>query len=158
MLEIVKKLKTEKYTPRFYVVAEEDQNSIEKLTQVETNKEDYTIYFIRRSRQVHQSYLSSIRTTILSILDCFPILVHAKPNLILTNGPGTCVPICLVTFMLKVFFYNSDCKITFIESYCRVKSLSLSGWILLYISDIFVVQWPSIKNISRKIHYFGRLA
>lgn len=157
MLEIVKKLKTEKYKPRYYVVAEGDQNSVNKLTQIETDSSQYKIFIIRRSRQVHQSYMSSVGTTILSFLDCFPILIHTKPNVILTNGPGTCVPICIVAFMLKVFFYNSSCKIAFIESYCRVKSLSLSGWILLYLSDIFVVQWPSIKNISRKIQYFGRL-
>lgn len=157
MLEIVKKLKTDKYTPRYYVVAEGDENSVNKLLQIETDKEKFKIFVIRRSRQVHQSYLSSVKTTLLSFLDCLPILIHAKPNLILTNGPGTCVPICIVAFMMKVFFYNSSCKITFIESFCRVKTLSLSGWILLYISDIFVVQWPAIKNISRKIQYFGRL-
>jgi beta-1,4-N-acetylglucosaminyltransferase len=157
MLEIVKKLKTDRYTPRYYVVAEGDLNSLNKLSQLETDKEDFQIFTIRRSRQVHQSYLSSIKTTLISIFDCFPILIHTKPNLILVNGPGTCVPICLVSFFLKVFFIQSYCKIAFIESFCRVKSLSLSGWILLYISDIFVVQWPSIAKISRKIQYFGRL-
>jgi beta-1,4-N-acetylglucosaminyltransferase len=157
MLEIVKKLKTDRYTPRYYVVAEGDLNSLNKLSQLETNDEDYKIFTIRRSRQVHQSYVSSIKTTLLSIFDCIPILFHTRPHLILVNGPGTCVPICLVSFLLKVFFIHNNCKIAFIESLCRVKSLSLSGWILLYISDIFVVQWPSIIKISRKIQYFGRL-
>lgn len=157
MLEIVKRLKIDRYTPRHYVVAEGDLNSLNKLSQVETDKDDYQIFTIQRSRQVHQSYVSSIKTTLLSIFDCIPILFHTKPNLILVNGPGTCVPICLVSFLLKVFFINTDCKIAFIESLCRVKSLSLTGWILLYTSDIFVVQWPSISKISRKIQYFGRL-
>lgn len=157
MLEIVKKLKTDKYNPRFYVVAENDQNSVDKLMTIEKDKDEYKIYMISRSRKVHQSFLSSVFTTLKSIVDCMPLLMHARPDLILCNGPATCVPVCLVAFLFKVFYINNRCKIAFIESYCRVKSLSLSGWILLYLSDIFVVQWPKISKISRKILYFGRL-
>ncbi|CRL06016.1 CLUMA_CG019138, isoform A [Clunio marinus] len=157
MLEIVNKLNFNKYTPRYYVVAENDQNSVDKLLAIEENKKDYKIYMITRSRKVHQSYASSIITTSLSFLNCIPILMHARPNLILCNGPGTCVPLCIVAFLFKVFYINNKCKIAFIESFCRVKSLSLSGKILLYLTDIFVVQWPDVSKISRKILYFGRL-
>lgn len=157
MLEIVKKLKPDKYTPRFYIVAENDQNSVDKLMALETNPDDYKIYMITRSRKVHQSYFSSVFSTIKSLFNCIPLLMHAQPDLILCNGPATCVPVCLVAFLFKVFYINSRCKIAFIESYCRVKSLSLSGWILLYLTDIFVVQWPKISKVSRKVLYFGRL-
>lgn len=157
MLEIVKKLNVDKYSPRFYVVAEGDQNSIDKLMAVEGDKSDYKIYLITRSRKVHQSYLSSVLTTLKSTVNCFTLLMHAGPDLILANGPGTCVPVCLVAFLYKVFYINSRCKIAFIESYCRVKTLSLSGWMLLYLTDIFVVQWPALSKVSRKVSYFGRL-
>lgn len=157
MLEIVKKLKIDKYTPRSYIVAENDQNSMDKLLEIEKDRSDFKIYTITRSRKVHQSYLSSVGTTIASIFNCIPLLMHARPDLILSNGPGTCVPICLVAFLFKVFYINSRCKIAFIESFCRVKTLSLSGWILLYLTDIFVVQWPKISKVSRKVMYFGRL-
>lgn len=158
MLEIVKKLNKDRYVPRFYVVAENDQNSVDKLLSIETDREDYKIYVITRSRKVHQSYFSSIFTTLKSFLDCIPLLHHSRPNLILCNGPGVCVPICIVAYLLKVFYINSACRIVFIESYCRVKTLSLSGWILLYLTDLFVVQWPELaKKVSRKVMYFGRL-
>lgn len=157
MLEIVKKLKFDKYCPRFYVVAENDQNSVDKLMAIEGDKADYKIYLITRSRKVHQSFLSSIFTTIKSLFNCIPLLMHTRPDLILCNGPATCVPVCLVAFFFKIFYINSRCKIAFIESYCRVMSLSLSGWILLYLTDIFVVQWPKLSKMSRKVTYFGRL-
>lgn len=157
MLEIVKKLKTDKYTPRFYVVAENDQNSVDKLMAIEKDNSEYKIYMITRGRKVHQSYISSVFTTIKSLFNCIPLLMHARPDLILSNGPATCVPLCIVAFLFKVFYINSKCKIAFIESYCRVKTLSLSGWILLYLTDIFVVQWSSINKVSRKVLYFGRL-
>lgn len=157
MIEIVKKLNKSKYNPRFYVVAEGDQNSVDRVMSIEDDKDQYKLYVITRSRKVHQSYASSVFTTLRSIIDCFPLLLHSRPDLILCNGPSTCVPICLVAFLLKVLYINAGCRIAFIESYCRVKTLSLSGWILLYLTDIFVVQWPDIKKISRKILYFGRL-
>jgi beta-1,4-N-acetylglucosaminyltransferase len=156
MMEITKKLNFEKYTPRLYVVAEGDQNSVDKIMSLEKDANEYKIYVITRSRKVHQSYFSSIFTTLRSIFDCIPLLLHSRPDLILSNGPATCVPVCVVAFILKVF-YISSCRIAFIESYCRVKTLSLSGWILLYLTDIFVVQWTPISKISRKISYFGRL-
>lgn len=157
MIEIVKKLNFKKYNPRFYVVAEGDQNSIDRVMSIEKDKEQYKIYVITRSRKVHQSYSSSILTTLRSIFDSFPLLLHSRPDLILCNGPSTCVPICGVAFLLKVLYINTSVRIAFVESFCRVKSLSLSGWILLLFSDIFVVQWPEISKISRKISYFGRL-
>jgi beta-1,4-N-acetylglucosaminyltransferase len=157
MLEVVKKLKDDKYSPRLYVVADNDQHSVDKLMAIENDKSDYKIYMITRSRKVHQSYLSSVMTTLKSIFDCFPLLMHTQPDFVLCNGPGTCVPICLVAFLFKVFYINSKCKIAFIESYCRVKTLSVTGWILLYLTDIFVVQWPQLSKVSRKVSYFGRL-
>lgn len=157
MVEIVKKLKAERYTPRFYIVAEQDQNSVDKLMAIETDKSDCKIYMITRSRKVHQSYVSSLFTTLRSMLNCIPLLMHASPDLILCNGPATCVPVCLIAFLFKVFYINSRCKIAFVESYCRVKSLSLSGWILLYLTDIFVVQWPKLSKISRKISFFWQI-
>jgi beta-1,4-N-acetylglucosaminyltransferase len=157
MLEVIKNLNKSKYIPRFYVVAEGDQNSVDRLMSIETDKDQYKIYVITRSRKVHQSYKSSILTTLKSAFDCIPLLLHSRPDLILCNGPSTCVPICLVAFLLKVLYINSSVRIAFIESYCRVKTLSLSGWILLLFADIFVVQWPEIGKISRKISYFGRL-
>ncbi|CAG9807216.1 unnamed protein product [Chironomus riparius] len=158
MLEIVKKLNKDKYVPRFYVVSENDQNSVDKLLSIENDKSEYKIYVITRSRKVHQSYFSSIFTTLKSFIDCIPLLHHSRPNLILCNGPGICVPVCIVAYLLKVFYINSACRIVFIESYCRVKTLSLSGWILLYMTDLFVVQWPELaKKVSRKVMYFGRL-
>lgn len=157
MLEIVKELNFQKYTPRLYVVAENDQNSVDKLLAIEKDKSDYKIYPITRSRNVKQSYSSSIKTTLVAIMKCIPLVFHLKPDLILCNGPGTCIPICFVSYLFKIFYINYNCKIAFIESFCRVKSLSLSGKMLLYFTDIFVVQWPKISKISKKVLYFGRL-
>lgn len=158
MFDIIQKLNFERYTPRMYVVAEGDQNSVDKVLALEKDPDLYKIYVITRSRKVFQSYASSIYTTLKSAFDCIPLLLHSRPDLILCNGPSTCVPVCLVAFLLKVLYIRSSCKIAYIESFCRVNTLSLSGKILLYFSDIFVVQWPKLSKVSRKVLYFGRLS
>lgn len=166
MLQIVERLDFAKYAPRQYVIAEADKTSVLKVIDVEVRREpdqanqQYEIVAITRSRSVHQSYFSSIFTTMTAIGNSVPVVLRSRPELILTNGPGTCVPICLVAFLAKLFFINRKCKIVFVESYCRVKSLSLSGKILQWITDLFVVQWPGLagNGAGRKKEYFGRLS
>lgn len=168
MLQIVEHLDFAKYAPRQYVMAETDKTSVVKVIDVEvrrepdTTKQQYEIVSIKRSRQVHQSYFSSIFTTLIAVGNSVPVVFQSRPDLILTNGPGTCVPICLVAFLAKLFFINRDCKIVFVESFCRVRNLSFSGKILQWITDLFVVQWPGLVGngeiLGRKKEYFGRLS
>lgn len=161
MMTIVKQLNKRNYSPRYYILASSDSNSEAKVLSLEeptTSKNDYELFRIRRSRHVGQSYLTSIFTTIRSIWQCIPLIYRLQPDLVLCNGPGTCVPICLIAFMLKIFVaIDIQCKIVFIESYCRVKTISLSGKILVWIVDSFVVQWPQLVNFTPKARYFGRL-
>ncbi|EAT45995.1 AAEL002805-PA [Aedes aegypti] len=170
MLQIVEQLDFAKYAPREYVIAEADKTSVVKVIDVEVRREpdlakqQYEIVTITRSRHVHQGYISSIFTTLMAVANSIPVVLRSRPDLILTNGPGTCVPICLVAFLSKLFFINRNCKIVFVESFCRVKSLSLSGQILQWITDLFVVQWPGLASttngsaLGRKKEYFGRLS
>uniref|UniRef100_A0A182PN08 UDP-N-acetylglucosamine transferase subunit ALG14 n=1 Tax=Anopheles epiroticus TaxID=199890 RepID=A0A182PN08_9DIPT len=167
MLRIVERLSDERYSPRHYLIASTDKTSVVKVIESEvrrqpdTQKQTYEIITIPRSRDVHQSYLSSVATTVLALLHCIPIVLKARPELILTNGPGTCVPVCLVAFFARLLFLNTKCRIVFVESFCRVRSLSLSGRILLYIVDMFVVQWPELVETTattrQDVRCFGRL-
>lgn len=167
MLQIVERLDFANYAPRQYVIAEADKTSVVKVIDVEVSREpdqakqQYEIMTITRSRYVHQGYFSSVFTTLTAIGNSIPVVLRSRPELILTNGPGTCVPICLVAFLAKLFFVNRNCKIVFVESFCRVQSLSLSGQILQWITDLFVVQWPGLAGsdgAGRKKEYFGRLS
>ena len=84
--------------------------------------------------QVGQSYVSSILSTLESLVCCLrPVLSH-QPQLLLVNGPGTCLPVALITWLLHASRL-SRCRIIFVESLCRVKTLSLTGKILQVGSD-----------------------
>lgn len=93
-------------------------------------------------------------------------LVAKKPafaDLLLLNGPGTCFVLCLAVYMNKVasFFPQYDTglclvtikflglsasKIIYVESFARVKKLSLSGRLLLPLVDRY---YRSTINVTR---------
>lgn len=149
MIRILKYLSFENYSPRIYVHADTDVMSIEKVKDLEKNNTDYKIKQIHRSREIHQPYYKSVYSTIHATLQSIPILWRECPDLLLCNGPGTCVPMCIITFLFKVFCVKQT-TIIFVESFCRVKTLSLSGKILYYIADYIFVQWPYLNKLMYK--------
>ncbi|XP_043268481.1 UDP-N-acetylglucosamine transferase subunit ALG14 homolog [Venturia canescens] len=152
ILEIVKNLNFERYRPRIYVYASSDNISSSKINELETNTKDFETIKISRSREVGQSYVTSVWTTIISFKDSVQVVWRVKPDLILCNGPGTCVPICVAAFLMKLMFLCST-TIIFVESFCRVKTYSLSGKILCYIANHVIVQWPQLcKSTKNHIH------
>ncbi|XP_026317679.1 UDP-N-acetylglucosamine transferase subunit ALG14 homolog [Hyposmocoma kahamanoa] len=158
LLRIAKTLDLKKYQPRLYIVADNDFSSEVKICEAEKSEihNTYAISRIPRSRNVNQSYLSSIFSSLYSILYTIPVVYNFKPNIVLCNGPGTCIPVCVVAFILRCFFIV-DCRIIFIESICRVRTMSLTGKILQFFADIVVVQWPQLRDVCFRAMYFGRL-
>ncbi|CAG9584704.1 unnamed protein product [Danaus chrysippus] len=155
MIRIISHINLKKYEPRLYILADNDSSSEYKVKEAE--KENvFMIHRIPRSRNVKQSYVSSIFTTINATLHTLPLICHFKPEVIFCNGPGTCIPVCLVAFLLRCLFIL-DCRIVFIESVCRVRTLSLSGKILQFFADVFVIQWPELRHACIRAKYFGRL-
>ncbi|XP_074044326.1 UDP-N-acetylglucosamine transferase subunit ALG14 isoform X4 [Macrotis lagotis] len=75
---------------------------------------------------------------------------------VLCNGPGTCVPICVSALLLGILGIKKVI-IVYVESICRVETLSLSGKILYHFSDYFFVQWPALKEKYPKSVYCGRI-
>uniref|UniRef100_A0A224XSN0 UDP-N-acetylglucosamine transferase subunit ALG14 n=1 Tax=Panstrongylus lignarius TaxID=156445 RepID=A0A224XSN0_9HEMI len=159
MLKIVSQLNFTKYRPRIYAMASSDITSELKIVSMEYSnspKGEYILIKIPRSRDVGQSFLTSIFTTLYSSLFCIPYLFYYRPELILCNGPGTCIPICVIAFLMRAAFISNN-RIIFFESICRVWSLSLTGKLLLCIADNIFVQWPELKNTYRRTQYIGNL-
>ncbi|KAL5337017.1 oligosaccharide biosynthesis protein Alg14-like protein [Aspergillus crustosus] len=120
-----------------------------------------------------------------------PQLPSPYPDLILTNGPATAVCVVLAAKLLRMghilnFLFpakerphprsvgrasteeNSPLsegvrlRTIFVESWARVKTLSLSGKIMLPLADRFLVQWPALEGRQawpgmRKTEYVGPL-
>lgn len=147
----------------------------------------YDIITITRARRVHQSIFTTPSTVWMCLRDCLRVLrgvhqaqnhagsAHTSPDLILTNGPGTGVCVIVASIILLFFgaggsthdgAYHSSgqMRTVYIESWARVKSLSLSGRIIMPLVDRFVVQWETLqrrvgeKEKGGKAEYVGVLA
>ncbi|KAK9821074.1 hypothetical protein WJX74_009066 [Apatococcus lobatus] len=160
MLTLVKGLDHQRYKPRCYVAAVTDMLGLQKAQQAEANNDSsispFVFKTIPRSREVGQSYISSIWTTLVAIWAAMYAVFTFNPDLVLVNGPGTCIPICLAAILLRLFH---KCKIIYVESIARVNTLSLSAKIL-YISraaDAIMVQWPELQRQYPWAEYAGRL-
>ena len=158
MLKLLSGVNLSNYNPRTYVVASTDRMSAEKVRVFEESVGCSTldVRIIPRARRVGQSWLTTPLTTLYSILRAMTVVCACKPELVLCNGPGTCIPICFWAFLLK-FCFLTNTKVVYVESVCRVQQLSLSGLLLYYFADGLLVQWPQLKQKYPRTSYLGRL-
>ena len=131
--------------PRTFVAASTDKGSESALRRVDAAS---VLERVPRSREVLQSYVTSVISTLWALVACVPLVYRAKPRLLLVNGPGTSLPVCLVAYILALIGLCPPVAIVFIESACRVHSLSLTGKILLRLGlcTLFIVQWKELAT------------
>ncbi|XP_066857728.1 UDP-N-acetylglucosamine transferase subunit ALG14 isoform X2 [Anser cygnoides] len=78
---------SESYSPRHYIFADSDKMSEAKIRSFEQKRAEkfsnsqFTLDRIPRSREVRQSWTSSVVTTLYSILYSFPLTYKLKPDL-----------------------------------------------------------------------------
>ena len=157
MLKFLGGMKLQNYQPRVYVAAESDGMSVKKVEAFESLRNcQADIRKVPRARQVLQSYWTSVFSTIVSVIYSIPLVFRVWPDLILCNGPGTCIPVCVIGYVIK-FVGLRDVKLVYVESICRVQALSLSGKLLYYLADHLVVQWPELKTKYPRTTYLGRI-
>ncbi|KAI0036955.1 glycosyltransferase family 1 protein [Vararia minispora EC-137] len=171
MLTMVSTLDFSRYADRTYILSEGDLLSAEKAKSLERTKahnskkspQPCTILRIPRARRVKQSILTTPFTAAVSLLRCVHLLTIAPlfggppvPDVLLLNGPGTCVVLCLAVLFNRLLGLPSP-RMIYVESFARVKSLSQSGKLLQYIVDSFVVQWPQALAGIRKGVFHGWL-
>ena len=156
MMRIISKLDMGKVS-RTWIYTSGDNASLAKAQDYERKSGTSLQYIpIPRARTVGQSYILSIPTTIYSFLFSAIAMLKHRPAVILLNGPGTCVPVAYILFFYKLLGLCNT-KIIYIESLARVNKLSLSGLLLLPISDRFIVQWESLYQQYSRVEYYGIL-
>lgn len=119
MLQLLKHVPSKAYDPLFYVIASTDETS-ERRVNAFGGRLPTEIYRIPRSREVGQSYLTSIFTTLWAFGSSFVLVLRTRPDLVLCNGPGTCLPIAVCTFLLRIVGLCEG-NLVFVESFCRVE-------------------------------------
>lgn len=126
-----------------FLLESDDPLTPQKLTGV-------TVYRAMAVRGKKESALFIIPRLAVCTIQSFFVLLRARPNVILSTGPGIAGPISIWG---KLF----GKKVIFVESWCRVTSESWPGKLLYPIADRFYIQWPEEKKNYPKGIYVGRL-
>jgi beta-1,4-N-acetylglucosaminyltransferase len=158
LLIMLKKLDLNKFSEIFFVSSLNDSRSESKVHEVFKNLNNLNnlkFFKIFRSRNVGQSFVSSIFTTILAMLHSIYLILVSRPSMIITNGPGVALPLVYIGYIMKKLKILTEFKILFIESFCRTRSVSLAGKLIQPVADKFIVLWPEIANQNRE--FLGKI-
>lgn len=147
--------------PRSYVLAASDTSSEPRARRAEekagASKEDYSFHRVPRAREVGQSWATTPLTTAWAAAVSVATVLRLRPRLVVANGPGTCLPVCLAAALFSFLGVSPACKVVFVESFCRVRTLSLTGRALYPFASRFVVQWPGLVERYPRATYLGRI-
>lgn len=122
----------------------------------------YSLHFVPRARKIHQSLLTAPFSCLQCFIACIRLLyspplstssihAHSYPDLILLNGPSNSVLVLLAALFLRFFAFSGTSgkmRSIYVESWARVKGLSLSGKILVTLGavDRVLVQWEGLAE------------
>jgi beta-1,4-N-acetylglucosaminyltransferase len=139
----------------------------------------YDVAVVPRAREIHQPLYTSPMSSLACAKACWELLTkHATetieghmprpgkidfPDVILCNGPATATILVFTSVLLR-FFDVKGCstrgkmRTVYVESWARVKKLSLSGRLLRFVVDRFLVQWPQLERAAGgRAEYLGVL-
>jgi beta-1,4-N-acetylglucosaminyltransferase len=151
LLSIIKAFDFESRFHGTFVISSADQLSFHKLQDSQLKYQE--VIRVVRARKVGQSYVTSVWTTLASLVHSFWICFRVRPDLLLCNGPGTSIPLCVASKLI-----GSKC--IFIESFCRTRTLSLSAKMAAHIVDHVLVQYPQLvanHPDTPRLKYIGLL-
>ncbi|CAG9482561.1 dolichol-linked oligosaccharide biosynthesis enzyme, putative [Plasmodium vivax] len=154
MLQILKLIKDSNISFHFFY-ANNDPLSREKAENaLEEYKKDF--FAIPRCRNVGESYVRSSVKLFFAFIYCLFLTYRMNMSVLMVNGPGTCLPVAFSLLFRKYFFFKKI-KIVYLESVCRIYSLSLTAKILYNFSDLFVVFSEHLQKRYKKAKYYGYL-
>ena len=111
----------------------------EKTKSTEGLKKEFgnKVKFLKYGTKSHLSYIY------IYPYDCIKSLIYfikIRPKVVVTTGAHTCVFMC---YLAKLFRR----KVIYIETFANMVTKTSTGKLLYPISDLFVVQWESMKKI-----------
>ncbi|GET90638.1 glycosyltransferase family 28 protein, putative [Leishmania tarentolae] len=138
-------------TRPFYVASATDLHSASLASELEQRRFErrVIVHTIPRAREVGQSYLTSIITTLRATVACFRLICTERPDVLLTNGPGVCVPVIAAAVCVASCapWWYARPTIVYMESFTCVSHLSLTGRLLApWLADVFTVHWRALEK------------
>ena len=173
MISLLTDLDPCSYTHRSYVISSGDEFSARKAADFEQElatktlnaPTTYDISLVPRARRIHQSLLTTPFSSLRCLVACFSVLrspsIQASPSipdtypdLIISNGPATATILIFASLLLRFLSLpgtSGRMRTIYIESWARVKGLSLSGKILVAMGacERVLVQWEGLAGAGK---------
>lgn len=121
-----------------------------------TEKTDVTIDMKNKYRMEYLKYgsrkflLKYLFIFTFNILKSIYLFFKYRPNVIVTTGTHTAVPMCYLGWIFRK-------KVIYIESFAKRTSPTLTGRLVYPITTTFVVQWESMLQFYPKAQYWGSI-
>ena len=100
------------------------------------------VYIVGECNREHPFRVISV------FIRCINVTLRERPNVVISTGAAAG---CIVCFLSKLL----GAKVIWLDSITNVERISLSGRIVRYIADLFLVQWPDLSKQYSKVEYVG---
>eukprot|EP00953_Heterococcus_sp_UTEX-ZZ885_P032860 17136-Heterococcus_DN1.PRE.8 len=87
MLQLLQTLPLDTYGPLHYIIAATDTSSLSRIPEAQRSSGLCHVYTLPRSREVGQSWLSTVWTSLLAVRSAAVLVWKLSPDLLLVNGP-----------------------------------------------------------------------
>ncbi|WVR07842.1 hypothetical protein IAU60_004885 [Kwoniella sp. DSM 27419] len=151
MMTLLSTLPVERYAPLTLIYCHGDDMSVKAASDLlGQSPRAHRFLALPRARRVGESRLSTLRSASKTLAAAtwqvflLPLVRHPRrpfADVLMVNGPGTCVVLVLVCWIRRLLGLRHT-HIIYVESFARVRSLSLSAKLVRPFVDRFVVQWP----------------
>jgi len=105
---------------------------------------DSRIYVVGECNREHLLHVLRV------LMRCVKVILVERPDVVISTGAAIG---CIVCFLGKLL----GAKVVWIDSITNVEKLSLSGKMVRYIADLFLVQWPQLAEKYSNVEYAGTL-
>lgn len=100
------------------------------------------VYFVGECNREHSLRVISV------LIRCLKILLRKRPNVVISTGAAVG---CVLCFLGKLL----GAEVIWVDSITNVERISLSGRMVRYIADLFLVQWPKLAEQYGNVEYVG---
>jgi beta-1,4-N-acetylglucosaminyltransferase len=83
-------------------------------------------------------------------LQAVRVMYKERPDVVISSGAGVAIPYFYLAKLVGM-------RTIYIESFTRVKSASLTGRLVYPVTDLFCIQWESLRKIYPRATVIGRL-
>lgn len=118
----------------------------EKTKTTKDLKKNYDVSYLMYGTK-HRP-LRYIFVAIINIFKSIYLYHKIKPDVIVTTGAHTCVPMCYIARLHHK-------KIIYIETFANIKTKTLTGRMIYPIASTFVVQWEAMLELYPKAVCWG---